>query len=352
MNTQVLQVNPQQPEPEIIGRAVDVLRKGGLVAFPTETVYGIGANALDPEAAQGIFNAKGRPARNPLIVHIPDAESVLQIAQIWPDIANKLAARFWPGPMTLVLPKKPCVPATVTGGGPTVAVRVPAHPVALAILRAVELPIAAPSANRSTGLSPTLAEHVLRDLDGRVHLILDGGQTPGGLESTVIDLSVSPPRLLRPGLVRVEEIEEVLDRKIERVPLASVLSGMISGNGRSIPSPGILGKHYAPRSMLEIAETADGGRARVEELARTGHRVGWVPIGTREAFAPSARVIVMPLPPEPALYANRFYATLHALDILLPERIVVAMPPDSPEWLAVRDRLHRAAAPASERPAS
>jgi L-threonylcarbamoyladenylate synthase len=348
MITQVLQVNPLQPEPEIIGRAVDILRKGGLVAFPTETVYGIGANALDPEAAQGIFNAKGRPARNPLIVHVPDAEGVLQIAQIWPDVAQKLAARFWPGPMTLVLPKKPSLPATVTGGGPTVAVRVPAHPVAQAILRAVELPIAAPSANRSSGLSPTLAEHVLRDLDGRVQLILDAGPTPGGLESTVIDLSVSPPRMLRPGLVRVEEIENVLEMKIERVPLACVLGT----NGRTVPSPGIIGKHYAPRSTLEIAEGADGGRTRVEELARTGHRVGWVPIGTRDAFALSTKVIVMPLPPEPASYANRFYATLHALDILLPERIVVAMPPDSPEWLAVRDRLHRAAIPATERPAS
>ncbi len=347
MQTQVLAVNPVHPEPTVIGRAVDILRKGGLVAFPTETVYGIGANALDPEAAQGIFNAKGRPAKNPLIVHVPDAESVTQVAQTFPEAAARLAEKFWPGPMTLVLPKKASVPATVTGGGATVAVRVPAHPVAQALLRAVELPIAAPSANRSSRLSPTLAEHVLRDLEGRIPLILDGGPTPGGLESTVIDMSVSPPRLLRPGLISAEEIEAVLGTPLERARYV-----VSQPNGHPLPSPGLLSRHYAPRSMLELADNGDGGRARVEELSRTCGRVGWVPIGTREAFAPSSKVIVMPLPPEPSAYASRFYATLHALDLLNPERIIVAMPPDRPEWLAIRDRLNRAATPGGEGPAA
>jgi L-threonylcarbamoyladenylate synthase len=337
MGTQVIAVNPESPDPAAIGRAVDILRKGGLVAFPTETVYGLGANALDAEAVQGIFNAKGRPARNPVIVHVHEADGVRTIAQSWPDEAARLAERFWPGPMTLVLPKKNNVPATVTGGGPTVAVRVPSHPVAQALLRAVELPIAAPSANRSSELSPTEAKHVLRHLEGRIPLILDAGPTPKGIESTVIDLSVSSPRLLRPGIISAEQIESALGRPLERV--RTRISDQI------VPSPGLLGRHYSPYTPLELSESNDCGRQRVEELARGGHRVGWVPIGRREAFAPSPTVIVMPLLPDPASYAQRFYATLHALDVLQPERIVVTMPPDKPEWYAIRDRLERAAAP-------
>jgi len=337
METQVIVVNPEHPEPAAIGRAADLLRRGNLVAFPTETVYGLGANALDAEAVQGIFNAKGRPARNPVIVHVSDADGVHCVAQAWPDEAARLAERFWPGPMTLVLPKRSTVPATVTGGGPTVAVRVPAHPVAQALLRAVELPIAAPSANRSSQLSPTEAQHVLRDLGGRLPLILDGGPTPRGLESTVIDLSVPTPRLLRPGIIGVEAIEAVLGRKLDLA--------VVKATDQALPSPGMLGRHYSPYTPLELTESNDFGRDRLEELAGGGHRVGWVPIGKRDAFAPSPNVIVMPLPLDPAAYMQRFYATLHALDVLRPERILVTLPPDRPEWLAIRDRLQRAAAP-------
>jgi L-threonylcarbamoyladenylate synthase len=341
MQTQVIAVNPEQPEQAVIGQAAEILRRGGLVAFPTETVYGLGANALDPEAVQGIFNAKGRPARNPVIVHVQDADSVRSIAQTWPEDADKLADKFWPGPMTLVLPKKANVPATVTGGGPTVAVRVPAHPIAQALLRATEMPIAAPSANRSSQLSPTEAEHVLRDLEGRIQLILDGGPTPRGIESTVIDLSVPTPRLLRPGIIGVEAVEAVLGRRLDRVDrIGSKAVDQI------VPSPGLHGRHYSPYTPLELADTNECGRQRVDELSRGGHRVGWVPIVKRdEAFALSPSVIVMPLFPDPISYQQRFYATLHALDVLRPERIVVTLPPDKPEWLAIRDRLLRAAAP-------
>ncbi len=199
MHTELLAVDPFSPEPERIARAAEVLRRGGLVAFPTETVYGLGANALDPNAVAGIFHAKGRPANNPVIVHVAEARDVLRVVADWPEIAERLAQRFWPGPLTLVLPKRAGVPDVVTAGGPTVAVRVPAHPVALALLRAVGVPIAAPSANRSTQLSPTRAEHVQRGLDGLIDLILDGGPTTGGLESTVLDVTTTPPRLLRPG---------------------------------------------------------------------------------------------------------------------------------------------------------
>ena len=343
MQTQVLPINPEHPEPHVIQQAVEVLRRGGLVAFPTETVYGIGANALNAEAAQGIFNAKGRPAKNPLNVHIPHAQTAQQIAQVWPEEATRLAERFWPGPMTLVLSKKPCVPGTVTAGGPTVAVRVPAHPVALALLRAVELPIAAPSANRSSRLSPTEAKHVLRDLEGRIHLLLDGGPTPRGIESTVIDLSTPTPRLLRPGMISIEAIEQVLGRPL-------MYSGRVlsTDDPQPLPSPGMIGPHYSPYTPLELTDSNEKGRQRVEEIISEGHRVGWVPLGSREAFAPSAKVIVMPLPMEPAKYSQRFYATLHALDLLSPARIIVTLPPDAPEWLAIRDRLLRASQSTSQ----
>ncbi len=335
MQTQVLPIHPEHPEPEVIRQAVEVLRRGGLVAFPTETVYGIGANALDAEAAQGIFNAKGRPAKNPLIVHVHDAGAVHQVAQSWPDEAARLAERFWPGPMTLVLPKKPCVPATVTGGGPTVAVRVPAHPVAQALLQAVDLPIAAPSANRSSRLSPTEAKHVLRDLEGRIHLLLDGGPTPRGIESTVIDLSVATPRLLRPAMIGVEAIEQVLGRRIDK-PTTN------SATDQTLHSPGMLERHYSPYTPLELTDSNETGKYLVEQMVNAGQRVGWVPLGSRDAFAPSGKVIVMPLPPDPVMYSKRFYATLHTLDLLSPARIFVTLPPDLPEWLAVRDRLQRA----------
>lgn len=336
MQTQVLPINPENPEADIIRQAADVLRKGGLVAFPTETVYGIGANALDAEAAQGIFNAKGRPAKNPLIVHIPHADAVQQVAQVWPEDAARLAERFWPGPMTLVLPKKPCVPATVTGGGQTIAVRVPAHPVAQALLQAVGLPIAAPSANRSSRLSPTEAKHVLRDLEGRIHMLLDGGPTPMGIESTVIDLSVSTPKLLRPGMISVEAIEQVLGKSVD------LADKMPSSSDQPPRSPGMMERHYSPYTPLELTTSNDIGRQRIEELNNDGLRVGWVPLGSRDAFAPSAKVIVMPLPLDPVKYSQRFYATLHTLDLLSPARIVVTLPPNAPEWMAVRDRLLRA----------
>lgn len=337
MQTLVLSINPEHPEPEVIHQAAELLRRGGLVAFPTETVYGIGANALDAEAAQSIFNVKGRPAKNPLIVHVPHADAVQKVATHWSDEAAQLAERFWPGPLTLVLPKKACVPATVTGGGQTVAVRVPAHPVAQALLQMVDLPIAAPSANRSSRLSPTEAKHVLRDLDGRIPMLLDGGPTTRGLESTVVDLSTAIPRLLRPGMISIEAIEHVLGRTVDR-PHSTRQS-----TDQPMLSPGMLEKHYSPYSPLELTDSNDTGRHRVEEMIRAGHRVGWVPLGNRDAFAPSTKVIVMPLPLDPATYSLKFYATLHTLDLLNPSRIFVTLPPDAPEWLAVRDRLLRAA---------
>lgn len=334
MQTVVLPVDPTEPDAGAIARAAAVLRGGGLVAFPTETVYGLGANALDPAAVGRIFAAKGRPANNPLIVHVAEAAEAGQVAAAWPEAAARLAERFWPGPLTLVLPRRAGVPDAVTAGGPTVAMRVPAHPVARALLRAAALPVAAPSANRSGHLSPTRAEHVLGGLAGRIDLVLDGGPTAGGLESTVLDTTRTPPRLLRPGLVTPGEIEAVVGR-IERP------EGPAPPGERPLPSPGMLSRHYAPRAPLECVEEDAGGR--VQDLLRAGRRVGWLTF----AAAPPADargLCAVVMPPGPAAYAARLYAVLHALDAAGVERIVVELPPDAEAWLAVRDRLRRASA--------
>src|SRR5919199_1388466 len=196
-----VRVDPHSPDVGVIRRAADLLRAGELVAFPTETVYGLGANALDEGAVRKIFEAKGRPSYNPLIVHVSSAADVSRVAAAWPESAQRLAERFWPGPLTLVLPKRSEVPDAVTAGLGSVAVRVPAHPVALALLRAAGVPVAAPSANRSTEVSPTMAPHVEKSLGKRVALIVDGGPTTVGIESTVVDLSGERPVLLRPGAI-------------------------------------------------------------------------------------------------------------------------------------------------------
>ncbi len=311
-----------------LARAAAVLRGGGLVAFPTETVYGLGAHALDAEAVARIFAAKGRPATNPVIVHVAEAEAARALVRAWPESARRLAERFWPGPLTLVLPRSERVPDLVTAGGPTVAVRVPAHPAALALLRACGLPVAAPSANRSTELSPTRAEHVLQGLGERIDLLLDGGPTPGGLESTVLDLTTDPPRLLRPGLVAPGELEAVV--------------GPIARQGASsagpLRSPGQMERHYAPRTPLELVPWP--GLARVTELAAEGKHIGWLMLG--KVVPCPAGVMWLCLPDEPVRYAAGLYDALHQLDAAGLDRIVVDLPPASETWLAIHDRLRRA----------
>jgi L-threonylcarbamoyladenylate synthase len=335
LQTEVLRLNTKAPEPGLIARAATVLRAGGLVAFPTETVYGLGANALDGKAVARIFRVKGRPANNPLIVHVAEAVRAAEIVSAWPAPAARLAERFWPGPLTLVLPRGATVPDVVTAGGPTVAVRVPAHPVARALIEAADVPIAAPSANRSSSLSPTRAEHVLRDLGGRIDLVLDAGPTPGGLESTVLDVTTVPPRLLRPGLIAPGQLESVIG------PIATAPRGDTE-NQSSLPSPGMLPRHYAPRAPLECS--SGDGWDRVQDLDRRGFTVGWLTFAaTPEQSRHGLHTIVMPS--DPLAYAAQLYAVLHQLDHAGVDRIVVALPPDTEEWLAVRDRLRRAAAP-------
>ncbi|MFO0808183.1 MAG: L-threonylcarbamoyladenylate synthase [Gemmataceae bacterium] len=304
-----------------IAEAAAVLRRGGLVAFPTETVYGLGANALDADAVARIFARKGRPATNPVIVHVADAARVASVAADWPDVAARLADAFWPGPLTLVLRKRPEVPDVVTAGGPTVAVRVPNHPVALALLRAADVPLAAPSANRSTQLSPTRAEHVPA---GLADLVLDGGPCAGGIESTVLDVTTPTPRLLRPGLVTVAMLEAV-------VGSVEVVAPTGDGVARS---PGQMERHYAPRAVLELAD-----RHRAMALARAGQLVGWVTYTSNDV----AGAVVRHLSSDPTGYAAGLYAALHELDAAGVEAILVEPPPQGEEWRAVRDRLRRAA---------
>src|SRR5579883_580489 len=235
--------NVLTPTEDAIKEAAATIRAGHLVAFPTETVYGLGANALDAEAVRRIFVAKGRPATNPVIVHIADPADLAELT-VGHEKASSLIARFWPGPLTIVLPKKPAIPDIVTAGGPTVAIRMPAHPVALSLIRAAGVPIAAPSANRSEQISPTQAAHVLQGLGDDVEIILDGGHTQVGLESTVIDLSAEPARLLRPGMVLPAEIEAILGKRLARDAEEALIPR----------SPGQMPRHYAPRTPLKVAE--------------------------------------------------------------------------------------------------
>lgn len=317
-----------------LARAAAVLRAGGLVALPTETVYGLAAHALDAAAVRRIFAAKGRPANNPLIVHVAASEDAARLVTAWPDTAARLAASFWPGPLTLVLPRRGLVPDVVAAGGPSVAVRVPAHPVALRLLQVSGLPLAAPSANRSNRLSPTCAEHVLHDLDGRVDLILDGGPAAGGLESTVLDLTGQPPRLLRPGLIDPTALEAVIG-PIQRGRFAAQESDP------ALPSPGLLSRHYAPRTPLETV--AGEAIRRVADHLAAGRRVGYVTTDPGERLP--AGVVVRHLPAEAAGYAAGLYACLHDLDRLGLDGIVLALPPEGDAWLAIHDRLRRASHP-------
>lgn len=302
-------------EPSQIDLAAAVIRAGGLVVFPTETVYGLGANALDTVAVAKIFAAKGRPSTNPLIVHVANADQTPPLVEEWPIAARELAEKFWPGPLTIVVRKSALVPDIVTGCGPTVALRCPNHPVALALLNAAGVPIAAPSANRSGELSPTTAEHARTSLAGRYDFLLDDGPCPIGLESTVVEITATGVRILRPGLIGAAELDEVVD------------SVEFGGSETLSRSPGMLTRHYAPRTALECAATEADADFSVNLYETAGLKV--------------ARYLCLGTPSETAV---RLYADLHHLDAAGFDRIIVTLPPDAEEWRAVRDRLIRAGA--------
>jgi L-threonylcarbamoyladenylate synthase len=308
-----------------VRRAAEILRAGGLVAFPTETVYGLGADASNPDAVARLYRVKGRPADHPVIVHFDSMEHALAWAREVPQDARILAERFWPGPLTLVLKGSEKAKHFITGGQPSVGLRVPSHPVAQQLLKAFGGGVAAPSANRFGHVSPTTAQHVRADLGGDVDLVLEGAPSEVGIESTIVDFSSAPGfSVLRPGRISVEEIEDVLQRK----------SGQREKH--SVRHSGGLERHYAPRTPAKLVPTHELDR----EIARLGDKVAVL------AFSrPDERVDYwLRMPREPHAYAQRLYAALRALDSAGCEQILVEAPPQAPEWAAVADRLKRACA--------
>jgi L-threonylcarbamoyladenylate synthase len=313
---------------EMISTAVSILRNGGLVAFPTETVYGLGADATNPAAVRRIFSAKQRPATNPLIVHAASAQVARRYAVDWPAVADVLAQRFWPGPLTLVLRKTDAIADEVSAGGPTIGLRVPNHPLALELLAAFDGPVAAPSANRSNQISPTEASHVKAELGDAVDLILDGGLCSVGIESTVLDLSVRQPRILRPGNISQKQIEAVIGP-------VEMFSGHVD-RGTVAASPGQQLRHYSPRTpaFRFQSEQMDTLSARMEMAGGCALTITVMRDVTGAA--------VHPMPCDPAEYARDFYRVLRQVDAGGYASIYIEMPPSSEEWNAVRDRICRA----------
>jgi L-threonylcarbamoyladenylate synthase len=343
MDTEVIATTDASLFETAVARAAELLRAGQLVALPTETVYGLAANAWNAGAVRRIFEVKGRPPQNPIIVHVASLELARRCVSDWPPLAARLAAAFWPGPLTLVLPRSPEVPDVVTAGGRTVGVRWPNHPFIQAVIRACGFPLAAPSANRSNQISPTNAEHVRKDLGGRIPLIVNGGQSQVGIESSVLDLACSPPRLLRPGMIHIESL------------LAAMGGGALqtsapdwSGDAEAfLRSPGLLPKHYSPKARLILLQWRDEndlaaqisnypiGRDRI-------HVIAYHAIPLRQNFG---RVAVIPRDAE--AFARAIYAELHQSDEAGAELIVVEAPPTGEEWRGIADRLSRAAGGAS-----
>jgi len=320
-----------------VKRAAEFLRRGGVVALPTETVYGLAANALDEKAVARIFQIKGRPATNPVIVHVAGMEMAKRCVNDWTPNAEKLAKAFWPGPLTLVLPRAKEIPDPVTAGGATVGVRWPGHPLIQAVIRACGFPLAAPSANLSRRVSPTSAGHVYQQLGDNISMIVDGGQSQVGIESTVLDLTVSPPEILRPGMIHAQALAAVCG-EVQR-PTSNV-----QGLDSALRSPGLLKKHYSPKARLVVLNWRNDADLNSQlstlNLPRsTCHIIAHTTIPSGENLA---RVSVIPHDAE--AFARALYAELHRCDEAGAEWIVVEAPPETPAWSAIADRLQRAAA--------
>jgi L-threonylcarbamoyladenylate synthase len=314
---------PQTADRGEIDHAASLLRAGRLVAFPTETVYGLGANALDPEAVARIYVVKRRPITSPLIVHVDSMGMAQSLVAQWPEIATKLAQKFWPGPLTLVLEKQSIIPDIVTANLSTVGLRMPAHPIALALITAAGVPLAAPSANRFTELSPTTAEHVRSSLGGEVDLILDGGPSQVGIESTVLSLAGPIPILLRPGAISRTELEVIVG------PIAAAPEVQAGAH----PAPGMHPRHYSPRTTLYLATNGK----LPEETQGQG-------IYLQHEHPPSStNIAIHQMPLMAADYGAALYEALHQADAGNYNWITVDLPPNMPEWEAILDRLKRAA---------
>jgi L-threonylcarbamoyladenylate synthase len=350
MKTLHLSVDPADPDTDAsrraVARAAEILRRGGTVAFPTETVYGLGANALNPAAVAQIFAAKERPGWDPIIVHVGDIDLLDRVAGSVPVNARLLMDAFWPGPLTLLLPKHPGIPETVTAGRERVGVRMPAHTVALALLRAAGVPLAAPSANRFGRTSPTTAEHVAEDLDGRIDAILDGGSTTHGVESTVADVRDDGCTILRPGVITLERMRSVVRGEVRQVTADA--EQRESGEGAVAPGLGI--RHYAPRARLVLVE-GDGPALRTlvaataRGLEESGESVGlMLPAGFTRG-ADHAHVFAWGNWDDLEELARRLFAGLRWLDAQGATAIVCPMPPERGIGAALRDRLRKAARP-------
>ncbi len=334
MTAEVLPTHTPALFQKAVRRAAEFLRVGEVVALPTETVYGLAANALDAKAVAKIFSVKGRPEINPIIVHVVGNEMAGSCVTNFPELAEQFSKAFWPGPLTLVLPRAEKIPEAVTAGGATVGVRWPSHPFIQAVIRECGFPLAAPSANLSNQISPTNAEHVRAQLGGKIPLIVDGGQSQVGIESTVLDLTVSPPRILRPGMIHAESLAAVCGEI--QYPKFEIQSS-------NLRSPGLLKKHYSPRAKLLILNWRDDGdlqsQIRGSRFAvRNCFVIAHTKIPAGENFAD---VSVMPHDAE--AFARALYAELHRCDAAGAELIVVEAPPDSTEWSGIADRLRRAA---------
>ena len=345
----LLRLDPDNPDPVVVEHAAELLRRGGLVAFPTETVYGLGANALDPDAVAAIYAAKGRPAWNPVIAHVPDVAAARALTRHWPPAADLLAAAFWPGPLTLVLPKGPQVPDVATAGLDAIGIRVPNHPVALALLRAAGVPIAAPSANRFTQVSPTTAQHVQRSLGDRVGLILDGGPSTVGIESTVVDLTGADAVILRPGMIGAADLELALRESgiAVRTATSTVAHNAAGHDAAAVRalaqrSPGMADRHYAPQAdvwLFDPDQQSEIDTALAERRPGTGTVTAL--LRTTTLSLPAGTIVR--LPNDPADYARQLYAALHAADDAGASLIVIERPPADDRWAGLRDRLARAA---------
>lgn len=339
MNTQLLSCDPAAPEGEAVRRAAELLRAGELVAIPTETVYGLAANALDPKAVEKIFLAKGRPQDNPLIVHIADLDGLRLCAKEVPEQALNLAQAFWPGPLTMVLPRSERIPGICSAGMPTVAVRMPSHPVAAAVIRASGVPLAAPSANLSGRPSPTCARHVALDMNGRIPLIVDGGDCGVGVESTVVTLCSDPPRVLRPGGITPAQLSRVLGEVTVDPAVTKPLAP-----GQKVLSPGMKYKHYAPKTRVIILR---GPLARYAEYIRAKRAEGENCAAL--CFAGEEEAAGSPALPygaenDPASQAKGLFRALRRLDTLGVETAYARCPEETGVGLAVYNRLIRAAA--------
>ena len=342
MNTEILSTHTPALFDAAVKRAAELLRAGEVVALPTETVYGLAANALDEKAVAKIFQIKGRPANNPIIVHIASVEMAKGCVTAWPNPAEKLARAFWPGPLTLVLPCAKEIPGLVIAGGKTVGVRWPGHPFIQAVIRECGFPLAAPSANLSGRVSPTNAEHVRKQLGGKISLIVDGGQSQVGIESTVLDLTVSPPQVLRPGMIHAESLAAVVENIQQLTPINREQAA--NSQQPKLKSPGLLKKHYSPKARLLVLSWRDDADLNSQLSTLNSqlldcHVIAHTHIPSAEHFA---RVSMIPHDAE--AFARAIYAELHRCDAAGAGLIVVETPPDSPEWSGIADRLRRASA--------